>query len=206
MCPYFGYVHSTEREAALSLPLRLILWDRAAALGEKIRWMVQWQVWQRRKWWRAMSTGEEEDPKVVEYLAGDDERQREWDRSRRETEAQFALWFAKVKSACCETPGRMLGRPSPRGPGPTERRMRLTKTPKVEAPTQGSLPARATVPRPPDGASRLYPHNGGQQDGPAEHQVRGRTEGSQPAQRTPAGDLRPLRAQAAEKEDRIGDY
>lgn len=48
-CPYFGHVSATPREAAVDVPLRLVLWDKLREWWESTSWDLRWHLWER---WR----------------------------------------------------------------------------------------------------------------------------------------------------------
>ena len=45
ICPYFMYSESTERMAAVMVPLRLILWDCACEFLTDNKYRLQWIFW-----------------------------------------------------------------------------------------------------------------------------------------------------------------
>ena len=48
-CPYFGHCDATPREAALDIPLRLIVWDKLCGWADTLCWNLRWYFWDR---WR----------------------------------------------------------------------------------------------------------------------------------------------------------
>ena len=84
-CPHFAYSDSTERDAAIFVPLRLIIWDRIKSLGYDAWSKLTWYLW--HKWFYS-------DDWINEIPAG---KCSDLDQYLKQADARFPLWFEQAK-------------------------------------------------------------------------------------------------------------
>lgn len=88
-CPHFAYADSNEREAAVFVPLHLILWDRIKCISEEAYWKLKWHCWDRWFWDKG---------KFKQYIKNHRGECPAWDKHLEKEEQDFSKWFSKAKS------------------------------------------------------------------------------------------------------------
>lgn len=87
-CPHLGYTVSSERDAALWVPIRIIVWDRIKIIADDLWNKVSWYVWHRwffKKKWAEFR----KNIKVAECPA--------FDKAKQKSEDKFPKWLEKAK-------------------------------------------------------------------------------------------------------------
>ena len=47
ICPELGYAKADEREAALFVPLKLIIWDKTKSTADNVWWKIRYYAWDK---------------------------------------------------------------------------------------------------------------------------------------------------------------
>lgn len=99
MCPHFSYCDSNEREVAIFVPLRGILWDRIKCITEEGYWKLRWCFWGR--WFL-----EKEQKRFKEYMKTHTAECPAWDEQLRQAKANFPEWLKEAKKHFTEKSGQ----------------------------------------------------------------------------------------------------
>ena len=94
ICPHFYFAETSERETAIFVPLRLILWDRILIARDNIGWQLRWWFWDRlwfnqrkiEEFFNNIPVASAEESEAVANFEAEDKRDR----------IEFAKWFDKA--------------------------------------------------------------------------------------------------------------
>jgi hypothetical protein len=95
-CPHFAFSNTTERDAAIFVPLRLLIWDRIKIWCRDIYDTLHWWFW-GSLWFNRIKVDEFfRNIKVVS--AEDSEVVSNWENNLNEAYKKFPMWFAETKA------------------------------------------------------------------------------------------------------------
>lgn len=90
LCPYFGYAKSNEREAAVFVPLYLVVWDRLRDLAINLARSIEWHLWNRWFW---------DSEKFMKHIEQHQGERPEWDNYLEKAKAEFPEWLEKARAS-----------------------------------------------------------------------------------------------------------
>ncbi|KKK83984.1 hypothetical protein LCGC14_2787920 [marine sediment metagenome] len=98
ICPELGYCKSDEREAALFVPLRLIIWDKTKSKASDVWWKIRYYAWD--KW--NINKRIEANKKMREIYAKTNVKKKSDFRTNdkeelAEQKEKFKIWFKEAK-------------------------------------------------------------------------------------------------------------